>query len=812
MLTDTRVFPIPMHFSLKHKLGFLTLVPVMAILLALANIYRYVDQTAHDTAFVEEIGRLRMYAERLMVEADEYGHHGVQAGKAGVLADMARIDNGLARLRRRTDSPVGWWTGDEGAMDRAVGELSRRWAMTRQAAVDVVNAEPRTAAARRSVDRLQARTEAVPDAVERLLGVYERLKAGGRQEMRELVTAAIGLGAVSLFLGVFVALRHSGAQREAVAAAEQSENNLRSLADSAYDGILVNCNGRHVFANRRMAQMLGYDPDELIGTRIGDLLSPTEPPIPECRYTECCSACRLPRPFRDVMRRKDGTEIRVEVSAASGQWRGQPASIIIVRDVSERERAEAHLRETEERLRQITDNIHEVFFMRDLGSDRLSYVSPAYAAIWGRPVQALYDNPLDFVRSVHPDDREQVKAGLAAQRENGYSWQEYRIVRPDGMVRWIRSRTFPVRDQQGRIYRIAGVAEDVTAQKHAAEALEESERKYRLFMEHASDAIVLADREGRLCDCNRRAEELLGYSREELVGCTVDKLHPTEALPAVRDAFDRMAREEVVLAELPVVRKDGTQFIAEINSTFIRAGDTVLAHGIFRDVTARRQAEEQRLAREKKQRDALVREVHHRIKNSLQGVAGLLRQYATRHEPLREALEGAIGQVHSMAVVHGLQGQRRDGQLALCEMTEAIGEAASRLTGRGVEVRCELEAPSQIVLGSDEAVPFALVLNELLFNAVKHSPPPAGSVAVHIAARGEGAAVTIHNRGSRLPPGFDFARQVEVGTGLQLVRSLLPPSGLSVSFSDSSDGVITEVLLNAPVLVSPGSDEAPSPL
>jgi PAS domain S-box-containing protein len=134
----------------------------------------------------------------------------------------------------------------------------------------------------------------------------------------------------------------------------------------------------------------------------------------------------------------------------------------------------AALAESEQRFRQFTENIREVFWMTTSHLEEVVYVSPAYESVWGRSLESLHRQPRSFMAAIHGEDRERVVSIIEGQREQGFE-VEYRIVRPDGSVRWIRDRGFPVKDTSGKVYRVAGIAADITERKHADEALRQSE-------------------------------------------------------------------------------------------------------------------------------------------------------------------------------------------------------------------------------------------------------------------------------------------------------------------------------------------------
>jgi PAS domain S-box-containing protein len=128
-------------------------------------------------------------------------------------------------------------------------------------------------------------------------------------------------------------------------------------------------------------------------------------------------------------------------------------------------RSEAYLRASEERFRQLAESIREVFWLTDIHKAEILYVSPGYEAIWGRNRAALINSPREWLEAIHPDDRERVLRNALSRQVAGLYDEEYRIVRPDGSIRWIRDRAFPVRDSAGKVYRIAGIAEDVTERR-----------------------------------------------------------------------------------------------------------------------------------------------------------------------------------------------------------------------------------------------------------------------------------------------------------------------------------------------------------
>ncbi|MBI5083586.1 MAG: PAS domain-containing protein [Acidobacteria bacterium] len=147
-------------------------------------------------------------------------------------------------------------------------------------------------------------------------------------------------------------------------------------------------------------------------------------------------------------------------------------------DITERKAAESQLQLSEERLRLITENINEVFWMADVDIEKTFYISAGYEKVWGRSRELLYQNPRSFLEAVHPEDLDRVLADLEAQQKGEPFDHEYRIVRPDGSIRWIRDRGFPIREAGEPVRRYVGLAEDVTHKRDEV-VLRESEALLR---------------------------------------------------------------------------------------------------------------------------------------------------------------------------------------------------------------------------------------------------------------------------------------------------------------------------------------------
>lgn len=253
---------------------------------------------------------------------------------------------------------------------------------------------------------------------------------------------------------------------------------LRSMDDMVEGIQLIDPEWRYVYLNRAAARQGQTTIERLVGKTMMECYPGIESTELFAELQSVMSA-RVARQMRNRFQFPDGSCAWFELSIEP-----DPHGILIRSvDVTERERTEATLRESEERFRQVVENIGRVFWMTDLDKRRMEYVSPGYEAIWGRSVEDLYRSPEDWIQAIHPEDRERIRHAILRQADGDYD-VEYRIVRDDGGVRWIHDRAFPVKNAEGRVYRVTGVATDITDKKDAEAALraraEELERFHRL--------------------------------------------------------------------------------------------------------------------------------------------------------------------------------------------------------------------------------------------------------------------------------------------------------------------------------------------
>jgi PAS domain S-box-containing protein/putative nucleotidyltransferase with HDIG domain len=260
--------------------------------------------------------------------------------------------------------------------------------------------------------------------------------------------------------------------------------------------------------------------------------------------------------------------------------------------VSERKQAEQTLRESEEHVRLITDNMQDLVVRTDL-QGLILYASPSNKTVLGYEPEYLVGKSIYDL--MHPEDIERVRElTLAALQTQTPGKQELRYRHADGHFLWLESAGAIIFDKGGSPAGAVFSSREITERRLAEALLLESELKFRTLFDRAIDGILIADMETqRFFIGNSAICQMLGYTQDELSGIGVNDIHPPEHLSYVVEQFNRQARGEIYLAEnIPVKRKDGSVFAADINSTpFILSGRTYMM-GIFRDITERRRAEE----------------------------------------------------------------------------------------------------------------------------------------------------------------------------------------------------------------------------
>jgi PAS domain S-box-containing protein len=275
---------------------------------------------------------------------------------------------------------------------------------------------------------------------------------------------------------VAVVVADSSVEQDLLRGLSRYELVLRATRDAIWEWDIV---ANKAWWNGRQHEMLGFSPDvepsyEAWASRI----HPDDRDHVVRGFEQVLGG--LGATWEDEFRviRTDGEVRRVlDRGYVERDASGRPIRAIgVTRDITEERSAVEALRQSEERFRELTDAIDEVFWLVDPATDKILYVSPAYEKVFGRPVSTVYASLGAFLDTIHEDDRVRVEQRLFAERETGRYDETYRIRRPDGSVAWVRDRGFPIRDSHGNVVRVAGVALDITSQRRLEEQLLQAQK------------------------------------------------------------------------------------------------------------------------------------------------------------------------------------------------------------------------------------------------------------------------------------------------------------------------------------------------
>lgn len=257
-----------------------------------------------------------------------------------------------------------------------------------------------------------------------------------------------------------------------------SERRLRDMLENiALIALTLDTRGVVTFCNDHLLRVTGWKREEIMGANWFERFVPKSDPVTPRLFFNTVQSGKFPQHYDNPILTKAGEER--EIAWNNTVLRDNAGTIVgtasIGEDVTDRRRAERELLASEERFRQVVENIDEVFWMADVATQQMLYISPRYETICGRSCASLLASRQAWLEGIHEADRERVAAAEAKQAEGGYD-QTFRVVRPDGSIRWVRARAFPIKDERGVVHRIVGVADDITENKQLQEQFLRAQR------------------------------------------------------------------------------------------------------------------------------------------------------------------------------------------------------------------------------------------------------------------------------------------------------------------------------------------------
>jgi two-component system, cell cycle sensor histidine kinase and response regulator CckA len=386
------------------------------------------------------------------------------------------------------------------------------------------------------------------------------------------------------------------------------------------------------------------------------------------------------------------------------------------------EEAQRDARDHEERFLQLAENIDEVFFIQNQRYTETLYINPAYEKIWGRSCQSLYDNPRSFLEPVPADDRKRLLEYMGRiQRGEQPGKLEYRLIQPNGNVRWVLEHAAPIRNELGEVVRIGGVVLDITESRGAQMALEESSERFQKLAQASFDAMHIAQ-DGILQEVNPGFLKMFGYEREEeVIGRPVAEFAAPESRAEVEH---RLANNIDGTYEVVGQRKDGKKILLEVTGRSHTIGGRLARITALRDMTERRALEDQfRQAQKMEAVGRLAGGVAHDFNNLLTVILSytdMLIEGVSPKDPRAEDLDQirkaalAAGSLTRQLLAFSRQQVIAPRLIDLNDVVASTKKMLGRLIGEDIEVETTLASGSLTLMidpGQLEQVIMNLAVN-----------------------------------------------------------------------------------------------------
>ena len=591
-------------------------------------------------------------------------------------------------------------------------------------------------------------------------------------------------------------LKAQQARLEALARERELMFNLSDV------GLVYLRGGQIERGNEAMAALTGHAVGDLLGMPLWALFA--DLPAYQAQWPLQQQALRATGRWQGerLIRRRDGRLLWVLVSKRLVDEADPAAGLICSYvDVDERRRAREAVQLQAERTRAILDSV--LVGIVTVGEGGIEWMNRSARRMFGGELVDFVGAPIDTVATDdahHPLRATHYRQALGDGQAETF---ECRLRGRDGREFWVVGNAV-VTGPGGAGSQITFALLDIERRRQAEVSIERAQTSLQRIIDTAPLAIALFDAaSGRVLRLNQMAAQFFGRPVDAVLGQAPESWFAPADAQALRQDLAAAAanpgdglRRELARASGPPSEDDkaGSQRLWDMRIVTLAAtGDPQLLL-VASEVTEQRIAEQARFDAAVSQREMLVKEVHHRIKNNLQGVAGLLQQTAARRPEVAGLISEAVGQVQAIAQVHGLQ-VGVSGPLRIKPLVEAITASVQRMFGRPIQVAVEGTPPHRFALPEAESIPIALTINELLTNAIKHSPP--GTIRCVLHCDEARLAISVHNPG-QLPAGFSLAQVPPGVSGLGLVRALLPRRTATLTLLQTPTGVEARIVLVPP--------------
>lgn len=561
----------------------------------------------------------------------------------------------------------------------------------------------------------------------------------------------------------------------------ENEKTLKTFIDAVVDPLfMINKEGIALYVNKAIADNFKMTPEELVGKNVYELL-PAE------------IASKRKKINNKVF--ETGKSVRYE-DARGGEFfnnfiypvfddKGKVRNIAILSsDITEKKKSEISLLENQKRLAE-TEKFSLVMVTYAGLDGKWFKVPPSLCDLLGYTEEELLRS--NFNDITHPDDieRDLKECEKLIKGENKSFHLEKRYIRKNGSVVWVYINCSVVLDEKKKPVHFMTYIKDITDRKNAEEALKKKEELLSKITNTASDAIVLLDNDGKVIFWNPAAEEMFGYTKQEMTGKELHSvLAPSEFFGDYKKGFGLFKHTGQGIAidktlEFTAVKKNGTKFPIEVSTSAMKVDGKWNATGFIRDITERKKAEEL-IQSSLKEKEILLREIHHRVKNNLQVISSLLSIQSEKlvDEDARRAFKESQHRIKSIAKVHEkLYQSEKISEIDFNDYVDSLTKELMRTFGEyadNIYLKTEIE---NVKLTVDYAVPCGLIINEAVSNSLNYAFPESimknrkCEIFIRMKSKGNGnIELIIEDNGIGLPK-IENTGETE-GMGLHLIKIL----------------------------------------
>ena len=546
--------------------------------------------------------------------------------------------------------------------------------------------------------------------------------------------------------------------------------------------VVLDTSGNVRQINKKGCEILGYKEDEILGKDWFSHFLPKES-RDEVRsvFIKLIKGDLKPPEFytNPVVTKHNGQRY---LSFHNGILRDREGNIVGTlssgEDITERKKAEEALRNSEQKYRNFFKTARDCVFITSRDGKWLD-MNDAAVELFGYESKEELRKVRIYDLYVRPEERD---IHLKKIERIGYEKENpIDLKKKDGTIIHTLITSVPIRDERGEVRAYQGSIRDITKQKNTEEALKESEAHYRALFDRSRDFVFIHDFEGNFIEANKAALDIFGYSKEEIRilnfrSLLADDKQNSEVERALKELAETGRQKE--LTEFKLKKKNGEIIWVETKSSVIyRDGKPAAVQGIGRDVTKRKKAEQQ-LERSLHEKEVLLQEIHHRVKNNMQIIISLLRLQSRDVQDRRdlELFRMSQERIYSMALIHEKLYRSKDfTRVNFAQYFESfIIHILHTYNVDSNRIRYNLDV-REVRADINKAIPLGLIFNELVSNVFKHAFPDGrrGEVLIKLRRhkKNKKITLTIRDNGVGMPDELDLENPKTLG--LQLVKDLV---------------------------------------